>query len=98
MARATYIKSYAHAEKLGIKPFDSLIGTVAIPGKKPKIVAVPAGHTFIAKNRGKYTMGKMQRFVDNQGYVYLATTRPMLDILLKELFIRKPRLMKVTYR
>lgn len=36
MAKATYIKSYAHAERLGIKPFGSLISTVAIPAKRPK--------------------------------------------------------------
>ena len=98
MAKATYIKSYTHAERLGIKPFDSLIGTVAIPARKPKIVAIPAGHTFSVKDRGKYTLGRMQRFMNSQGYVYMATTKPMLDILLKELFTRKPRMVKVTYR
>ena len=66
MAQAIYIKSYAHAGRLGIKPFDSLISTVAIPARRPKIVAF----------RGK----------------------PMLDILLRELFTRKPRVVKVSYR
>ena len=48
--KATYINSYAHAQRVGIKPFDSLISTVAIPGKKPKIVAFRGSHTFLIKN------------------------------------------------
>ena len=98
MAKATYIRSYAHAAALGVKPFDSLIGTVAIPARKPKIVAIPAGHTFSGRDRGKYTQGRMQTFMDKDGYKWYATTRPMLDILLRALFTRKPRMVKVTYR
>ena len=98
MAKATYIKSYAHAERLGIKPFDSLISTVAIPAKKPKIVAFVDGHGISARDKGKYSLGRMRTWIDKNGYRYHATTKPMLDILLKELFTRKPRLVKVTYR
>jgi hypothetical protein len=97
MAKAIYIKSYAHAEQLGIKPFGSLISTVAIPAKKPKIVAFQGSHTSSAKDRGKYTLGRMQTWVDRDGYRYYATTKPMLDILLRALFTRKPRLVKVSY-
>ncbi len=97
MAKATYISSYAHAEKLGIKPFDSLISTVAIPARKPKIVAFVGGHGMFAKDRGKYTIGKMQTWIDKNGYRYHATTKPMLDILLRELFTRKPHLVKLSY-
>jgi len=98
MARAIYIKSYAHAERLGIKPFGSLISTVAIPAKKPKIVAIAPGHTFSVRDGGKYMLGRMQTWVDRDGYQYHATTKPMLDILLRELFTRKPQLVKVSYR
>ena len=98
MAKATYIKSYAHAERLGIKPFDSLISAVAIPAKKPKIVAFRGSHGFLGKDRGKYSLGRTQTWVDRQGYRFHATTKPMLDILLKEIYTRKPRLVKVTYR
>ena len=94
--KATYIKSYAHASSLGIKPFDSLISTVAIPGKKPKIVAFRGSHGFSVKDKGKYTLGKTSRFI-GAGETFFATTKPMLDILLRELFIRKPRVVKVTY-
>ena len=97
MAKATYIKSYAHAEKLGIKPFGSIVSTVVIPAKKPKIVAYAPGHSFMVGDRGKFTLGKMQTWTDRYGYQYHATTKPMLDILLKELFNRKPRLVKVSY-
>jgi len=97
MAKATYIKSYAHAERLGIKPFGSLISTVAIPAKKPKIVAYASNHSFMASDRGKFALGKMQTWVDRNGYQYHATTKPMLDILLRELFTRRPRLVKVSY-
>lgn len=97
MAKATYIRSYARAERLGIKPFDSLISTVAIPAKKPKIVAFQGSHTVSAKDRGKYTLGRMRTWVDRDGYRYHATTKPMLDILLRALFTRKPRLVKVSY-
>jgi len=97
MAKATYIKSYAHAERLGIKPFDSLISTVAIPAKKPKIVAFQGSHSFSVKDRGKYTLGRTQTWVDKSGYRFHATTKPMLDTLLRELFTRKPRLVKVSY-
>jgi len=97
MAKATYIKSYAHAERLGIKPCDSIISTVAIPAKKPKIVALRGSHTFSVKDRGKYTLGRMQTWVDRDGYRYHATTKPMLDILLRELFTGKQRLIKVSY-
>ena len=96
--KAVYIKSYAHAERLGIKPFDSLISTVAIPAKKPKIVAFPGSHSLMAKDKGKYTLGKMSTYVDKNGYKFHATTRPMLDVLLRALYTRKPRLLKVTYR
>ena len=98
MAKAIYIKSYAQAERLGIKPFDSLISTVAIPAKKPKIVAFVGSHGISVRDRGKYYLGRMQTWVDKDGYRYHATTKPMLDILLKALFTRKPRLVKVTYR
>jgi len=95
MAKAVYIKSYAHAARLGIKPFDSLVSTVAIPSKKPKIVAFRGSHTFSVRDSGKYTLGRMQTWVDRSGYQYHATTKPMLDILLRELFTRKPRPVKV---
>ena len=96
--RATYIKSYAHAERLGIKPFDSLISTVAIPSKKPKIVAFRGSHGFSVKDRGKYAMGRTSQYVDSRGERFRATSKPMLDILLRELFTRKPRVRKITYR
>ena len=95
--RAIYIKSYAHAERLGIKPFDSLISKVVIPAKKPKIVAWVDGSGFTLKDKGKYSVGRVQEWRDSHGYRYLATTKPMLDILLKELFTRKPQLVKVSY-
>ena len=97
MAKATYIKSYAQAVGLGIRPFDSLISTVAIPAKKPKIVAFLGSHLLSVKDKGKYTLGRMQTWVDRDGYRYHATTKPMLDILLKALFTRKPKLVKVSY-
>ena len=97
MAKATYIKSYAHAERLGIKPFESIVSVVVIPAKKPKIVATAPGHTLSAGDRGKYILGRMQTWVDRDGYRYHATTKPMLDILLKGLFTLKPRLVKVSY-
>lgn len=96
--KAVYVRSYAHATRLGLKPFDSLTSTVAIPTKKPKIVAFTASHTFLIKDRGKYTVGKLSQFVDRYGGSYYATTRPMLDILLRVLFNRKPKVQKVTYR
>ena len=96
--KATYIKSYAHAERLGIKPFDSLISTVAIPTKKPKIVAFRRSHGFSVKDNGKYTRGRVSEYVDSRGERFYATTKPMLDILLRELFTRKPHVQKVTHR
>lgn len=96
--KAVYIKSYAHAERLGIKPFDSLISTVAIPAKRPKIVAYQGSHSFMSRDSGKYTRGKMLEWIDSHGYRFYATSKPMLDILLRELFTRKPRLMRVIYR
>src|SRR3990170_3015444 len=98
MAKATYIQSYAHAERLGIKPFDSLISTVAIPAKKPRIVAWVGSHGFLTKDTGKFTRGRVQEWRDKQGYHFYATTKPMLDILLKEHYTRKSRLVKVTHR
>lgn len=96
--RAVYIKSYAHAERLGIRPFDSLISTVAIPARKPKIIAFRGSHTFSVRDRGKYTVGKMNQYIDSRGERFFATTKSMLDILLRELFTRKPRVLRVTYR
>ena len=63
--KATYIQSYAHAERLGVKPFDSLISTVAIPSRKPKIVAFRASHGFMAKDTGKYSKGRMGEYIAN---------------------------------
>ncbi len=95
--KAIYIRSYAQAEKLGIKPFDSLISTVAIPSRKPKIVAFRASHPFSRKDDGKYSAGKMSEYIGN-GERFYATNRAMLDILLRALFTRKPLVKKVTYR
>ncbi len=50
------------------------------------------------KDRGKYTLGETSRYVDSQGYSYHATTKPMLDVLLRELFTRKPLVRRVVYR
>jgi hypothetical protein len=94
---AVYIKSYSHAEKLGIKPFGSLIGTVAIPSKKPKIVAFRGSHGFSGKDKGKYRLGRMSQFTDGREKFY-ASTKPMLNILLRALFTRKPRVLKVVYK
>jgi len=95
--KATYIRSYAHATSLGIKPFDSLISTVAIPARKPKIVAFRGSHTFSARDRGKYSLGKLSQYTDGRER-FLATNKAMLDVLLKALFTRKPRVMKISYR
>ncbi len=95
--KAVYISSYAQAERLGIKPFDSLISTVAILSRKPKIVAFRGSHTFSVKDRGKYTQGRMIQYI-GAGERFYATSKPMLDVLLRALFTRKPRVMKVTYR
>jgi len=95
--KATYIRSYTHATSLGIKPFDSLISTVAIPSRKPKIVAFRGSHGFSVKDRGKYTLGKMSYFTDGRER-FLATNKAMLDVLLRALFTRKPRVMKISYR
>jgi len=96
--KATYIQSYAHAERLGVVPFDSLISTVAIPSKKPKIVAFRGSHGFSVKDKGKYVLGRTSQYVDSRGERFYATSKPMLDILLRELFTRKPRVVKVMYR
>ena len=93
--KAVYIKSYAHAESLGIKPFDSLISTVAIPSKKPKIVAFRGSHGFSAKDKGKYTTGRTVQYTDGSERFY-ATNSRMLDILLKAIFRRKPRIYRVS--
>ncbi|GAH39026.1 unnamed protein product, partial [marine sediment metagenome] len=95
--KAVYIKSYAHATRLGIKPFDTLISTVAIPSKKPKIVAFRGCAGFMDKDKGKYSMGKMVQYVSAGGERFFATSKLTLDILLKELFTRRPRMMKVSY-
>jgi hypothetical protein len=97
MAKAVYINSYAQAERLGIKPFDSLIGTVAIPTRKPRIVAFRGSHSTSVKDRGKYTMSKISRYVDNRGESFYASSKPMLDILLRALFTRKPPVRKMMY-
>jgi len=96
--KATYIRSYAHATTLGVKPFDSLISTVAIPAKKPKIVAFRGSHAFSVRDREKYVLGKVSQYMDSRGGRFYATSKPMLDILLRELFTRKPRVVKITYR
>lgn len=96
--KAVYIGSYAQASRLGIKPFDSLISTVAIPSRKPKIVAFRGSHSFSARDKGKYSMGKMSQYISVGGERFFATSKLTLGILLKELFTRKPRIMKVSYR
>ncbi len=97
MSKAVYVKSYAHAEFLGMKPFDSLIGTVVVPGKKPKIVAHRASWAWSEKDEGKFTRGKMDEYIA-YGERFYATTRPMLNILLKEEFHGNPHVVKVSYR
>ena len=95
--KAVYIRSYAQAERLGIKPFDTLISTVAIPSKRPKIVAFRGSHGFSVKDRGKYSTGRTIQYISDRGERFFTTDKRMLDILLKALFTRKPRVMKVSY-
>ncbi len=45
-----------------------------------------------------YTLGKMVHYMDSRGESFYATGKPMLDILLRELFTRKLRVVKVSYR
>ena len=42
--------------------------------------------------------GKVSQYMDSRGGRFYATSKPMLDILLRELFTRKPRVVKITYR
>jgi hypothetical protein len=61
------IKSYAHAEAMGIKPVDSIIGAVIVKKAKPpyKIVGYKQGHTFLMKDH--VTFGNLKSYVVEVG-------------------------------
>lgn len=62
--KKTYISSYAHAESLSIEPFDSMIGTVVNPNKKPiEILGFEKGHTFSSSDDEKYVNKANKIFV-----------------------------------
>lgn len=56
------IKSYAHAEAMGIKPIDGIVGAVIVKKKMPPyvIVGLMQGHTF---GRGASMSPKIKTYV-----------------------------------
>lgn len=93
--KIVYIDSYAQAESLGVKPFDSLIGTVADISnpEMPVILALPAGHTLVQKDLGKFIMPVMQTYTGAQGNpVAYASDIRALKILMDRLYTRRPTL------
>lgn len=89
--RSVFIRSMGQAKRLGIaEPFRDLVGAVVIPTNIPKVVAYAGSHPLaqprIFRPRGKYTMGKMSRYMDGQRFYYYATSKEAVNILLRSLF------------
>src|SRR4030042_5008435 len=68
MEKYVYIRSYAHAEHLGITPFDSLISTVidlprTIKDGKPRIAAFSITHGFMSQDNEKYTVEPTKDYI-----------------------------------
>ena len=102
--RPVYINSYAQAEQLGFKPFDSMISVVvdADIAPKVKILAHSGDWTFSqndARNK-RFTIqlpNKEYRDWDS-GQSYYAADKKSLFTLLDALFMTLPELDELSYK
>ena len=98
MRKLVYIKSYAHAEQLGYKPFDSMISTVVDASKAPEVVIVATrpGWAWRADESDKFTKVAHRAFQDKDGYTSYAADPEALGVLLDALYTKRPKMFELT--